>query len=180
MILRANSSHPQPLKRSIPVSQYICLKQISTTDEDFRSQARGLQSRFLERGYFRSLLKKAFNSTSAKNREQLLYQNKEKVSRDIVRCILTFNKAHHNIRLIFDKYWFLLSEDPILTKYLPIRPSITYRKSKAIGNRLVSSHFLEENSNDPCRKIGTSPYGSGDCFASLDCRTTATLPGGIT
>lgn len=70
-------------------------------------------------------------------------------------------------------------KDPILTKYLPRRPSITYMKSKTIGNRLVSSRFLEKTKNDPCRKTGTFPCRAGDCCAFFKCRTTATLKGGI-
>lgn len=138
-------------------------------------QAGLLQNRLLERGYSRSLLKKDFNKTSALNRKQLLYRKNDKTPDSDTRCILTFNRDHLKIKTIFQKYWFLLTEDPILGHYFPANPSITFTRPGSIGDWLVSSHFTDTPKKDPCKNLGTFACGSCEYCGFLDLRTKATL-----
>lgn len=97
---------------------------------------------------------------------------------DKVRCVMTYNKNSDPIRAIVDKYWFLLTQDPILGQYVTNRPSITYRRSNSLRDLLVSSHFSEDCTADG-EKPSTIPCGCCTYCQYLDTRTTAILPGGI-
>lgn len=128
------------------------LRRICSTVEEFKIQAATLQSRFLRRGYTRSLLKEAYHRALGLNREQLLYKTNITNQSDIdtntldsTRCVLTFSSQHHSIRAIVNKYWFLLTEDPILSKYVSPRPAITYCRAKSLKDSLVQSHFIDHN-----------------------------------
>lgn len=171
-ILRANSSHPSSLVRSIPFSQYLHLRRICSSDSDFREQASLLQQRLLDHGYSRSLLKKALNEDLERNRENLIYHKKDKNPDDITRYILAYN-SHHSLRSVFSIV--LLKEDPILKNYLPEYPSITYKTSRSLKDHLVSSYFSDGTQLDLCKKIGTFPCGNCEYCHCLDTGTKATL-----
>lgn len=155
-VLRYDSAHPAPLKRSIPFAQYLRLSCICKDTSEFKQQARGLQSRLLERSYTRSLLIKAYNNALKQSRDTLLYEKKEPVKDQTVRCIFTYSCQHNKVKEIMSKYWFLLTEDAILLNYVTANPSITYRKCRSVKDTLVRSHF-SNNSDMPA--VGTTTCG---------------------
>lgn len=80
-LLRADSAHPVALKKSIPLAQYMRLRRICASLEDFEIQAGELQKRFLARGYSRTLLKRAYHKAKMEDRHCLLYKNVDKNAR---------------------------------------------------------------------------------------------------
>lgn len=76
------------------------------------------------------------------------------------------------------KYWFLLSQDAILSQYVNESPGITYKRNNSIKNVLLSSHFVEP-SDSMTIQPSTTPCGNCPYFIYLDTRTQAVLPGGI-
>lgn len=95
------------------------------------------------------------------------------------RCILTYSNQHQQIREIFERYWFLLTEDSILSSYVANKPTITFRKARSIKDELVNSHFV-----DPTGVANTSTHTltCGNCTACpyLDTRNKVKLPNGET
>lgn len=85
-ILHATSSHPVPLKKSIPYSQYLRIRR-NCSNEDFRREAWNLYSRLRNRGYSHSCLKKALNKTLKQNRNSLIYSNRNREANDCIRII---------------------------------------------------------------------------------------------
>lgn len=178
-ILRADSAHPNALKRSIPFAQYLRIRRICRSLEYFNIQAKNLQSRLLLRGYSRSLLKKAYQQALKQDRQELLYKPKGTESpSDFTKCILTFSYQYHTIRDIINKYWFLLTEDPILSSYVAPEPSITYRRSRSLKDKLVNSQFTETVPLQSQASIGTIPCGCFGFCNTLDTRSRIILPGG--
>lgn len=60
-ILHATSSHPKPLLRSIPYSQYLWIKRKCSQETNFQKEAQELYSRLKNRGYGHTCFKKAYN-----------------------------------------------------------------------------------------------------------------------
>lgn len=176
-VLKANSGHPKSLIRSIPFSQYLRARRLCSTEYDFETQASILQKRLLERGYSRSLLKKAYKNAQVLNRNNLLYNKKICKQDEMTRCIMTFSNQSNEIKGIFERFLFLLKEDPVLNMYLPLHPSITYRRSRSLKDTLVSSHFATDMTSDA--GIVTFPCDSCQYCQYLDTRTNAILPNGI-
>lgn len=52
------------------------------------------------------------------------------------------------------QYWFLLTKDSILSKYVTTRPSITYRRSWSLKDILVSSHFIGPETRESGKSMG--------------------------
>lgn len=103
--------------------------------------------------------------------------DQSQLSNDPTRCILTFSNQHQAIRLIFEKYWFLLKEDSVLSGYMADRPSITYRRARSLRDELVRSHFVDSTTrlSDPPT---TTPCGSCEACPFVDTRGRVTLPNG--
>lgn len=180
-LLRADSAHSEALKKSIPFAQYMRIRRICTSLDEFDIQAGHLQKRFLARGYSRSLLKRAYKKARSQDRRQLLFKNSEtnvtqpQSSSDITRRIFTF--SNQQIKGIFEKYWFLLTEDPVLSNYVASKPSITYRRAGSLKDELISSHFVNPTIRQsiPPRTI---PCGSCEACPFLDIRNQVILPNG--
>lgn len=68
-------------------------------------------------------------------------------------------------------------DDPILSNYVTMGPSITYRRSTSIKDALVHSHFTDK-SLLPSSRVRIFPCGGCGACDSLDTRSTAVLPGG--
>lgn len=188
-LLRANSGHPVPLKNYIPSAQYMHLRRICSSIEEFDTQASHLQRRFLERGYSRSLLKRAYHRAREADRHSLLFTNKEKMRSttssigppapvEPTRCILTYSAQEQAIRSIIGRYWFLLTEDPVLSHYVTPHPSITYRRARSLKDELVQSHFIEHSGPSKATPPRITPCGNCDVCQYLDLRSRAILPNG--
>lgn len=184
-LLRADSAHPIALKKSIPFAQYMWLRRICASKEDFEIQAGHLQERFLARGYPRSLLKRAYHKARREDRHHLLYKNVDKTSTsdlphplaEPTRLILTYSSQHQLIRDAIEKYWFLLIEDSVLSSYVSHKPSITYRRARSLKDDLVQSHFVDPMSLRRLPAITTS-CGACEACQFLDVRNKVSLPNG--
>lgn len=92
-LLRWESCHPEPLKRGIPKGQYLRLRRNCSTLEEYHKQAKDLQERFLDRGYPRKPLKKAYQFARAQNRETLLVPKPRKQEDRLTRIIGTYGDS---------------------------------------------------------------------------------------
>lgn len=81
------------------------------------------------------------------------------------------------MRKFFEKYWFLLKEDSILSNYVTDRPNITYRRARSIKDNLIASHFIDVNSTNTNPPV-TKPCGNCESCPFLDTRNQAKLPNG--
>ncbi|XP_073478692.1 uncharacterized protein [Aquarana catesbeiana] len=177
-LLHANSFHPEPLKRSIPYSQFLRLKRNCSNNEDFQHEADKLTIRLMNRGYSKSSLKKAFNRVKQTNRRDLIFSKKPTKEDDTTRIIVRFSNEHFKINKIISKYWSILTDDPILKGLIGPKPQITYRKPGSIGNALIQSEYKGTARKDPCKTWGTYPCGSCAQCPVIGRRTTLALPNG--
>lgn len=77
-LLHAESSHPLPLIKSIPVGQFLRAKRICSKNEDFEKQATQLTNRFRARGYHPKWIEAGYKRARGSERNQLLVE-KQKV-----------------------------------------------------------------------------------------------------
>lgn len=91
-ILHAASLHPKSLFKSIPYSQYLCLKRNCSKEEDFLREANNLYER-IHRGYSHTCLKKAFNR-GKQEWNSAIFSTKSKDTSQSVRVIMQYSKQH--------------------------------------------------------------------------------------
>lgn len=117
-ILHASSAHPRSLLDSIPYSQFLRLRRNCTLDADFHHAAYYLYSRLHQRGYSKSLLKKAFNKVVKLNKKYLIHSKRSPSVDQSVRIITQFSQQHTQMKGILTKYWPLLTADNTIKKYI--------------------------------------------------------------
>lgn len=92
-------------------------------------------------------------------RQDLLFKSKKNKKGEVTRIILRFSNKHTEVRNLLQKYWSVLTEDPILSSFVTQTPAITYRKAGPIRESLVQSEYKGEHRKYLCRQMGTFPCG---------------------
>ncbi|XP_056417128.1 uncharacterized protein LOC130358228 isoform X1 [Hyla sarda] len=139
-LLKYESSHPRKLVQSIPIGQFLRIRRICSTEQDFEKQADELKTRFRDRGYSEKWIRSAYWRAKHSKRETLL-QHKRTLKKDNrVRFITKFHAQTDAIHEILKKYWSILPLDPILKLYVQKYPSVTYRRATNLKDILVRSH----------------------------------------
>lgn len=85
-------------------------------------------------------LKKAYSKACQKSRHELLFGTKINKQLDAVRIVTTYSNNHCMVKETLDRYWQILTGDPILRKYIADHPQL---KCRSLKDRLVHSHFQE-------------------------------------
>uniref|UniRef100_A0A8C5N1Y7 Reverse transcriptase domain-containing protein n=1 Tax=Leptobrachium leishanense TaxID=445787 RepID=A0A8C5N1Y7_9ANUR len=139
-LLHWDSFHPKSLKRGIPLGQYLRLRRLCSTDEEFVAKSQILRHDFKEKGYPNRCLKRAFQRALLLSRDDLL-EDHTKPDTKLIRCIGTFDAGWDHVKKIMDRYWPLLTLDSQISDMLTDKASITARRSRNLRDRLVHSHF---------------------------------------
>ncbi|OCT76067.1 hypothetical protein XELAEV_18031256mg [Xenopus laevis] len=111
-LLHAKSQHPRNTILGIPVGQYLRVKRLCSSANEFKLEAKKLYWRFKERGYSHNSLKKAYNRARKGNHSSRLRKNYHP----------HINKQHNEITDILNKHWHILQQDTDLSKVLGVRP----------------------------------------------------------
>ncbi|XP_056388323.1 uncharacterized protein LOC130283154 [Hyla sarda] len=99
------------------LGQFLRLKRICSSPAFFEEQAADLKNRFKERGHSRKDIQRGYQRAKETLRTNLLAHTTKKIADDQI--------------------------DPVLSKYLPKKTAITYRRSKNLRDILVHSHHKE-------------------------------------
>ncbi|OCT73652.1 hypothetical protein XELAEV_18032615mg [Xenopus laevis] len=130
-LLHAQSMHPYRCIEGIPKGQYIRLRLICSTDEDFKREAYSLYQRFKLRGYKTRCLRRAYQYALSLNRDDLLYKRRNPntqisspKTQEVTRLVLTYNTNDNEIRSSIHKHWNILAKDPeIGCQYIKVSTS---------------------------------------------------------
>lgn len=162
-LLHSSSFHPPLTIRSIPVGQFLLIRHICDTEENFEKESMVLKSRFQQRGYSAYYIEKAYIRAKRTERASLLIPQKRKPKDQKVCFIITYNTQWGNIRDTFAQFWPTLSTDLDLHDHLTSRPQLTAKRAKTLGNMLVRSHYVPQRSkfifDGPGPKWGSRPCG---------------------
>lgn len=179
-VLHASSAHPSTLVRSIPYAQYIRLRRNCTTDNEFKHHADALRERLLKRGYSKSLLRRAFNKAWDQSRNALLFSKEPRREEHLTTKFITkYSHQQYQFCNILQQHWHILSEDPILRKYVSDYPEIVFKKAPSLRDKLTKSHFA------PSQAQTTNRVGIHTCGHCSFCPWVSTgykfqLPNGET
>lgn len=101
-IPHTGSAHPQPVIRSMPYSQYLCLHRIFSSNAHFKQEADAIRDILLVMGCSRTLLWKinTINKLYKQNRVDLLFKTKNKAKSNTVWFITTYTWQHQQFHKI--------------------------------------------------------------------------------
>lgn len=164
-LLSADSHHPVPLKRGLPLSQLYRIRRICDTDAEFENQSTALLNRFRARGYPDQWLSTAYEKVRCSERSELLMKSKKQSRPFSVNYALTYNGLSRQIKHIVDAHWHILATDPSLKNTFSTRPLFTYKRSNNLSNLLVRSDVVREDKRAsfikgcfPCRNCAACPH----------------------
>lgn len=178
-ILRANSSHPNNLIKSIPVGEYLRARRNCSQEEDFITESREIRKRLTQRGYKDEYLRKAFKRARNSTRNDLLFKREDRKDKQIItRFITTYTEQHKDLKAILGKAWPILLNDDKINKFIPPYPQITYRKAKSIKDQIISSHYNENPNKICCKTVGTFKCGTCPQCPYMVQTKFVRLPGG--
>ncbi|XP_077113029.1 uncharacterized protein LOC143768221 [Ranitomeya variabilis] len=170
-VLHAKSSHPRPLKDSIPYGQFLRCRRICSTEASFKTQSLELAQRFSQRGYSDRTIRQGWFKASNKSRCDLLKRKSRNFSntQPMVRFISDYNEKWQPMRKALAKFWPIITSDPTLAKSIPAAPMITYRRSRNLKDLLVHSQYKGTTTHNLFNSRGPN-WGFFPCKKCLACR----------
>ena len=173
-LLFATSSHPTPLKRGLPKSQFYRLRRICHSTEDFCEKAAEMRTRFMQRGYPTTWVDQAYTAALHKPRSELLTTSQKKNDKKFsVTCITTYSPHSQAIKSVFKKYWHILKSDPELTTAFDDPPLFVSKRDRNLRDNLVNADFAQ---SEPAQSIQTRlcplPKGNYRCGHCAQCNNT--------
>ena len=155
LYLRKNSYHPFSLVKSIPKSQFIRIKRICTSLNDYWYNAKQYVQYFVARGFKESKLIDNAKAVSKLERQQLLnpalYSAKTCTR---IPFVLTWHHKFHGIgKILHQNYFEMIKDHPHLKSTFPEPPLLSFRRNKNLKDILVHSslqYFTQYNKTVPC------------------------------
>lgn len=140
-ILRADSFHSQHLIKNIPYGQFLRLKRICDTQEDYQTKSVDMAKRFEERGYKTEVVRQAQRRANQCNRNDLLVKRHKPKSNHQVYFSTRYSKTAMKIKKIIKNNWAILQSDPSIKEVFPNPPSFCFRRAPTLRDKLVHSHL---------------------------------------
>lgn len=134
-------------KRNVPYGQSCRIRKNCTEDN---IQSKVIAKRFLNKGYPKILVEKAYQKAKALNQEKCLEMKINPSSaKSPVNCtnfITKYNRSHRAIHNVLRKYWYILQKDPYLRPLLSQNPHVTYRRPPTLKSILAPSRLHQHRS----------------------------------
>ncbi len=106
-----NSQYSTPPKRGLSISQFLHLRRICHSTEDFKKKTVDMTRRFSQRGYPASWIDHACELALKKTRSDLLKKTIKKKKKFSVTCINQHSTHSNAIWSMFRKHWHILKSD---------------------------------------------------------------------
>ena len=95
--LHMKSEHPKSLKDSLPFSQAIQIKRISSNQVDLNNSLKEMKSNFIKQGYHSSLINKHLERINLRNRIEFTTEKEKQQKSDRIPFLITYNPFLANI-----------------------------------------------------------------------------------
>ena len=106
--LHIKSEHPKSLKDSLPYSQPIRIKRISSSQVDLNNNLKEMKNNFLKQGYHPSLINEHLERISLLNRIDFIMEKDIRQKSDRIPFVITYNRFLPNITKTNRKNWNIL------------------------------------------------------------------------
>ncbi len=170
--LNYNSSHPHSCKNSIPYSQFLRIRRICSTDDEFRKNAAMISECFRGQGYPKSIINRSLELARRKSRHSLLNPIVgERNKLDRIVFPITFHKKNLQVCRIVKGNYEILSTDTMVKCAFNSKPMIAFRRGKNLHNMLVRSTLQTEVAG------GTTPCDRSRCLTCNHITNTTRIIG---
>lgn len=137
-----NSSHPPACKNAIPFSQFMRLRRLCSSDDDYSTKAVEMRSFFLARDYPDYVVDNAMKKVRNIKRDSLLREN-PKSQEHKIPLVLTYHQTVSRIPHVVHKNWHHLSEDEEIGNRFCKKPVTAYRRGRNLKDMLMYNDLRE-------------------------------------
>ena len=139
---------PKPHQKTIPLSLFLRIRRICSSDTFFDQRSRELIEYLTKRGYSRTSLQRDANCVRSMPRHASLQPQEQKSAKtDRTPFVTSFNPALPKISSIVNKYTSLLQATANCEIDFPNLPVLAYRRNASPRDLLVHSTLSHENSS---------------------------------
>ena len=149
--LHSKSSHHSHLKYSLPYSQALRIRRISSQNNELNTNNEKLRKQFITRGFKPEVIEDQINKAVALKREDTLKFTSNKHRTNRIPFITTFNMTLPPIANIIQKRWNILKLNPNLTNTFADTAMLTFCRSRDIKDMIGSNNILNN------RTVKTTP-----------------------
>ena len=142
-LLSAKSEHPYSLKKSIPYSQALRIRQTCSTLQEYHSYSRKLIEQFVNKRYKKDIVIQQIQKVDPLNRKQLLHQQKSH-DKQCTPVSVTNNRALPNLKDSLTKYWHILQANQYCKKTFSTLPIIAFRKGTSL-KQIIGTNTIHNN-----------------------------------
>ena len=185
--LHQKSYHVSHAKNSLPKSQFIRIRRICSSLEDFDKHAAVYVNHFVKRNYNRKHLMQQYSTVRNLDRDSLLTYKQTDPEANRVPLVLTYNHKFAGMgRALYDAYNKIASQHAGFKKVFPTAPFIAYRRTKNLRDKLVKANHhkrvvkdLDSNANQEATKSMIEPLmNRSGLITNTKARRTARISGG--
>lgn len=143
LYLNPQSCHPNHVIKNIPKGQFIRIKRICSSNEEFVKHSNILRQHFINRGFSIKTVSNALNQVNKIDRKELLKNSQKETKDSQTTFVLTWHPKLKPISSIIKKNYNIISNDPKLSTIFPDKPTVAYRRRKNLGNILTKTDIIQ-------------------------------------
>ena len=135
--------HPYSLKKCIPHSQTLRIRQICSTFQEYHSHSRKLIKQFVNKGYKENVVTQQIQKVDQLNWKQLLLQQKHHDKQGIPLSV-TYSRALSSLKDIKTKRLHILQANQSCKKSYSTLPLIVFRKGTSL-KQIIGTNTIHNN-----------------------------------
>ncbi|XP_029454272.1 uncharacterized protein LOC115089946 [Rhinatrema bivittatum] len=132
--MKTNNFHHLYLRTNIPAGQFLRLRRLCGSRDEYRNQAAKMRDKFLARGYPGKTIKQAYKRGLYADRTSLL-QTRQRSEVDRLVCVLPYTQRTQKIQEIILQHWHVLT----FHESLQNRPLFARTRGRNLRDILVHS-----------------------------------------
>ncbi len=160
--LQFDSYHAPHVTRGIPYGQFLRLRRICCTADDFEHNAKMLTKHFLRRGYPPDLVTSALSQARLLDRQDLLHKDSQNVTTpnptDRAFAITTYQPGCKEFNKIIQNNWGILGSSPTTRHLYDTEVTYGHRRPKNLSDFLVRAR-VDHNPNSTKKIINKPELG---------------------
>ena len=156
-----NSAHPQRCKDSIPYSQFLRIRRICSSKQDFDKHVINLAGHFLRRKYPLDLIKDAALLARGKDRDTLLTPKEDKAAdKDKVFLITTYHPDDQFVTNTARQNWPILGRNQATESLFHRKLTCGYRRPKNLRDLLCKAKVGKQEGDEVADPTYVSPLAN--------------------
>jgi peptide-methionine (R)-S-oxide reductase len=159
--LNYTSFHPTTTKNSIPYSQFLRIRRLTSNDVEFKAKQDEMASFFEARGYLSAIIQSCQEKTKDLSQDTVLNNQSNSASNHKMPFETTYHPLVKKVFKTINKNWHILNDDPSSDSLFQEGLMISFRKNKSLKELLVRASISD---NADTAIGGTFPCNHSRCL----------------